>query len=87
MPKGSSMQPCWFQPDASSVCTAAGDCFSSASHSSPSPVPPCGLAAGTNGPIAAPIVQAIGAAVPTPASLALILGSSARKKRSAVAGM
>jgi EmrB/QacA subfamily drug resistance transporter len=47
----------------------------------------CGLAAGTDSLIAARVVQAIGGAVLTPASLALILGTFAKEKRTAVVGM
>ncbi|MGL4234998.1 MFS transporter [Tabrizicola sp.] len=47
----------------------------------------CGMAPGTNSLIAARIVQAVGGAVLTPASLALILGAFPADKRSAVVGL
>jgi EmrB/QacA subfamily drug resistance transporter len=47
----------------------------------------CGMAAGTNSLIAARAVQAVGGAVLTPASLALILGAFPAEKRSAIVGL
>ena len=47
----------------------------------------CGLAPGTGSLIAARIVQAVGGAILTPASLALILGAFPPEKRTAVVGM
>lgn len=47
----------------------------------------CGLAPGTTSLIAARIVQAVGGAVLTPASLALILGAFPAEKRSAIVGL
>jgi EmrB/QacA subfamily drug resistance transporter len=47
----------------------------------------CGLAPGTTTLIAARIVQAVGGAVLTPASLALILGAFPADKRSAIVGL
>lgn len=47
----------------------------------------CGLAPGTTALIAARIVQAVGGAVLTPASLALILGAFPADKRSTIVGL
>ena len=47
----------------------------------------CGMAPGTNSLIAARVVQAVGGAVLTPASLALILGAFPADKRSAIVGL
>jgi len=47
----------------------------------------CGMAPGTGSLIAARVVQAVGGAVLTPASLALILGAFPADKRSAVVGL
>ncbi len=47
----------------------------------------CGMAPGTGSLIAARIVQAVGGAVLTPASLALILGAFPAEKRSAIVGL
>jgi EmrB/QacA subfamily drug resistance transporter len=47
----------------------------------------CGAAPGTNTLIAARVVQAVGGAVLTPASLALILGAFPPDKRSAIVGL
>lgn len=47
----------------------------------------CGLAFGTTTLIAARVVQAVGGAVLTPASLALILGAFPANKRSAIVGL
>ncbi len=47
----------------------------------------CGLAPGTSTLIAARVVQAVGGAVLTPASLALILGAFPADKRSAIVGL
>ena len=47
----------------------------------------CGLAPGTSALIAARPVQAVGGAVLTPASLALILGAFPANKRSAIVGL
>jgi EmrB/QacA subfamily drug resistance transporter len=47
----------------------------------------CGMAPGTNTLIAARVVQAVGGAVLTPASLALILGAFPAGKRSAIVGL
>jgi EmrB/QacA subfamily drug resistance transporter len=47
----------------------------------------CGMAPGTGTLIAARIVQAVGGAVLTPASLALILGAFPADKRSAIVGL
>ena len=47
----------------------------------------CGMAPGTDSLIAARIVQAVGGAVLTPASLALILGAFPADKRSAIVGL
>ncbi len=47
----------------------------------------CGMAPGTGTLIAARIVQAVGGAVLTPASLALILGAFPASKRSAIVGL
>ncbi len=47
----------------------------------------CGMAPGTTALIAARAVQAVGGAVLTPASLALILGAFPSEKRSAVVGL
>ncbi len=47
----------------------------------------CGLAPGTGSLIIARVVQAVGGAILTPASLALILGAFPSEKRTAVVGM
>lgn len=47
----------------------------------------CGMAPGTNSLIAARVIQAVGGAVLTPASLALILGAFPADKRSAIVGL
>jgi MFS family permease len=47
----------------------------------------CGMAPGTGSLIAARIVQAVGGAILTPASLALILGAFPPEKRTAIVGM
>jgi MFS family permease len=47
----------------------------------------CGLAPGTGSLIAARIVQAVGGAILTPASLALILGAFPSENRTAIVGM
>jgi EmrB/QacA subfamily drug resistance transporter len=47
----------------------------------------CGMAPGTGSLIAARVVQAVGGAILTPASLALILGAFPPEKRTAIVGM
>jgi len=47
----------------------------------------CGMAPGTGSLIAARVVQAVGGAILTPASLALILGAFPLEKRTAIVGM
>lgn len=47
----------------------------------------CGIAPGTNLLVAARVVQAVGGAILTPASLALILGAFPSERRTAIVGM